>query len=106
GSAPSPSAWRPTAGPKSSLRQEPGQFRSTAASTRARRPETLGKRFGRGGGRAGNLVAMPQRRLGDLAIDLGTANTVVFARGRGIVLFEPPVIAIADGSGKVLAGGG
>jgi rod shape-determining protein MreB len=48
---------------------------------------------------------MPQRRLGDLAIDLGTANTVVFARGRGVVLFEPSVIAIDEGSGKVLAVG-
>ena len=41
----------------------------------------------------------------DLAIDLGTANTVVFARGRGIVMFEPSVIAIDEGSGKVLAVG-
>ena len=29
----------------------------------------------------------------DLAIDLGTANTLVYARGRGIILFEPTVIA-------------
>jgi rod shape-determining protein MreB len=48
---------------------------------------------------------MPQRSSGDLAIDLGTANTVVFARGRGIVMLEPSVIAIDEGSGKVLAVG-
>jgi rod shape-determining protein MreB len=48
---------------------------------------------------------MPQRPPGDLAIDLGTANTVVFARGRGIVMLEPSVIAIDEGSGKVLAVG-
>lgn len=48
---------------------------------------------------------MPQRASGDLAIDLGTANTVVFARGRGIVMLEPSVIAIDEGSGKVLAVG-
>jgi rod shape-determining protein MreB and related proteins len=42
---------------------------------------------------------------GDIAIDLGTANTVVFARGQGIVLFEPSVIAIDERSGKVLAVG-
>ena len=30
----------------------------------------------------------------DLAIDLGTANTLVAARGRGIVLNEPSVVAI------------
>ena len=35
-------------------------------------------------------------RLGgqDLAIDLGTANTLVFARGEGIVVSEPSVVAI------------
>src|ERR1700712_2550423 len=30
----------------------------------------------------------------DMAIDLGTANTVVYVRGRGIVLNEPSVVAI------------
>ena len=30
----------------------------------------------------------------DMAIDLGTANTVVFAPGRGIVVDEPSIVAI------------
>ncbi|MEY2926714.1 MAG: hypothetical protein RL367_1191, partial [Pseudomonadota bacterium] len=30
----------------------------------------------------------------DMAIDLGTANTIVYLRGRGIVLNEPSVVAI------------
>ncbi len=30
----------------------------------------------------------------DMAIDLGTANTLVFVKGRGIVLNEPSVVAI------------
>ncbi|MBP7632280.1 MAG: rod shape-determining protein, partial [Acidimicrobiales bacterium] len=30
----------------------------------------------------------------DLAIDLGTANTLVYAKGQGIVLNEPSVIAL------------
>ncbi len=30
----------------------------------------------------------------DLAIDLGTANTVVFARGEGIVINEPSIVAL------------
>lgn len=30
----------------------------------------------------------------DLAIDLGTANTLIYSRGRGIVLDEPSVVAI------------
>ena len=39
----------------------------------------------------------------DLAIDLGTANTLVYARGEGIVLNEPSVIALNQRSGDVLA---
>ena len=47
---------------------------------------------------------MMSRLLGlmsaDMAIDLGTANTLVYVRGRGIVLAEPSVVAIADVRGK------
>ena len=35
-----------------------------------------------------------------MAIDLGTANTLVYARGRGVVLNEPSVVAVADEKGK------
>ena len=41
----------------------------------------------------------------DLGIDLGTANTLVHVRGKGIVLREPSVVAIEIDSGKVLAVG-
>lgn len=44
----------------------------------------------------------------DLAIDLGTANTLVYMKGKGIVLHEPSVVAIkktAKGANKVLAVG-
>jgi rod shape-determining protein MreB len=41
----------------------------------------------------------------DLAIDLGTANTLVYAKGRGIVLNEPSVIALNVQTGEVLAMG-
>ncbi|MEJ7845353.1 MAG: rod shape-determining protein [Acidimicrobiales bacterium] len=41
----------------------------------------------------------------DLAIDLGTANTLVFERGRGIVLNEPSVIALNSRTNEVLAMG-
>jgi rod shape-determining protein MreB and related proteins len=40
-----------------------------------------------------------------LAVDLGTANTVVFQRGEGIVLFEPSVVAIDERTGRVYAVG-
>ncbi len=36
----------------------------------------------------------------DMAIDLGTANTLVYVKGRGVVLNEPSVVAIAEGRGK------
>src|ERR1700748_3245828 len=43
----------------------------------------------------------------DMAIDLGTANTLVYVKGRGIVLNEPSVVAIANvkGRNQVLAVG-
>lgn len=43
----------------------------------------------------------------DLAIDLGTANTLVYAKGRGVVLSEPSVVALglAQGKKQVLAVG-
>jgi rod shape-determining protein MreB len=40
-----------------------------------------------------------------MAIDLGTANTVIYVRGEGILLFEPSVIAIDDVTGNVQAVG-
>ncbi len=41
----------------------------------------------------------------DLAIDLGTANTLVYVKGKGIVINEPSVVAIEKRSGQVLAVG-
>ena len=41
----------------------------------------------------------------DLAIDLGTANTLVFVRGRGIVVNEPSIVAINKNTGEVEAVG-
>lgn len=41
----------------------------------------------------------------DIAIDLGTANTLVYVRGRGIVLNEPSVVAVNDKTQQVVAVG-
>ena len=41
----------------------------------------------------------------DMAVDLGTANTLVYVRGRGIVLNEPSVVAVDVKDGKPLAVG-
>ena len=55
-----------------------------------------------GVGARGWLVRGTARQL---AVDLGTANTVVFRHGAGIVLFEPSVVAIDERSGRVHAVG-
>lgn len=41
----------------------------------------------------------------DIGIDLGTANTLVTLRGKGIVLKEPSVVAIDRKTGTILATG-
>lgn len=41
----------------------------------------------------------------DIAIDLGTANTLVYVRGRGVVLNEPSVVAVNDKTHQVVAVG-
>jgi rod shape-determining protein MreB len=53
------------------------------------------------------MSTFPRLRLGarDMAIDLGTANTLVFVRGEGIVLSEPSVVALDSASGQVHAVG-
>lgn len=53
---------------------------------------------------------LPARKLfgffsNDLAIDLGTANTLVYVKDRGIVLDEPSVVAIKNNTNQVLAAG-
>ncbi|WP_040666600.1 rod shape-determining protein, partial [Nitrolancea hollandica] len=41
----------------------------------------------------------------DLGIDLGTANTLVYVRGKGIVISEPSVVAVDTKSKRALAVG-
>jgi rod shape-determining protein MreB len=41
----------------------------------------------------------------DLAIDLGTANTVIYVRNQGVVLDQPSVVAVKAGTDEVLAAG-
>jgi rod shape-determining protein MreB and related proteins len=45
------------------------------------------------------------RRHARLAVDLGTANTVVFRHGEGVVLFEPSVVAIDERTDRIQAVG-
>ncbi len=60
-------------------------------------------RLGRGG--MGLLSQMTGFGSRDMAVDLGTANTLVYVRGRGIVLSEPSVVAIDQRTGEVHAVG-
>jgi rod shape-determining protein MreB len=50
----------------------------------------------------GNVLAFLGR---DMAVDLGTANTLVYVRGRGIVLNEPSVVALNTSNGQIVAVG-
>jgi rod shape-determining protein MreB len=56
-------------------------------------------------GRRWRPVLSGRGSAGDVAIDLGTANTVVYVRGSGIVLSEPSVVAIDESVGEVYAVG-
>mgnify|MGYP006263619641 CR=1 FL=1 len=42
----------------------------------------------------------------EIAVDLGTANTLVYVKGEGIVLNEPSVVAIEKATGKIKGIGG
>jgi rod shape-determining protein MreB len=63
----------------------------------------------RAGARSRPTTAIHERGVAglarDLAIDLGTANTLVYSRGQGIILNEPTVIALNSRSQDVLAMG-
>jgi len=39
----------------------------------------------------------------DIAVDLGTANSRVYVRGRGIIITEPSVVAVNQKKGQILA---
>ncbi|MET0524660.1 MAG: rod shape-determining protein, partial [Nocardioides sp.] len=45
---------------------------------------------------AGSLIGR------DMAVDLGTANTLVYVRGKGVLLDEPSVVALNTTTGEIL----
>lgn len=51
------------------------------------------------------MASVPWFFSGKIGIDLGTANTLIYVKGRGIVLKEPSVVAIRKDTGRVLAVG-
>lgn len=54
-----------------------------------------------------NIMSILGRLFGfwskDIGVDLGTANTLVYVRGKGIVINEPSIVAINQKTGKILA---
>jgi rod shape-determining protein MreB len=52
-----------------------------------------------------NLEQLKRYISNDIGIDLGTANTLVYLSGKGIVLNEPSVVAINQKTGQVVAVG-
>src|SRR6266849_2293177 len=58
-----------------------------------------------GASRVCNLRPLFSLFSSDLAIDLGTSNTLVYVRGKGIVVNEPSIVAINKNSGEVEAVG-
>jgi rod shape-determining protein MreB and related proteins len=57
------------------------------------------------GSRVHNMRSLFSMFSSDLAIDLGTANTLVYAKGKGIVVNEPSIVAINKNTGEVEAVG-
>jgi rod shape-determining protein MreB len=43
---------------------------------------------------------------GDIAIDLGTANTLIYVKGKGIIVNEPSIVAVSKKTNKIVAIGG
>jgi rod shape-determining protein MreB and related proteins len=64
-----------------------------------------GNGFHSGSSHIHNLRSLFSIFSSDLAIDLGTANTLVYARGKGIVVNEPSIVAINKNTGEVEAVG-
>lgn len=50
-------------------------------------------------------TSIRERFSRDIGIDLGTANTLVYVRGRGVVIVEPSVVAVNQKTGQVVAVG-
>ena len=89
-----------------SRRRTPDPVTSFQRQIDALSPEARRSVVDRGSGSRTRRSQRERRPMArDLAIDLGTANTLVYMKGRGIVLNEPSVIALNRQTGEVLATG-
>src|SRR5262245_14965347 len=89
------------------------ELRPAMGSDSGRKNAPISGNHGRLGGRQGGARAMILDSVlglfsNDLAIDLGTANTLIYVKGEGIVCNEPSVVAVHDdtrGGRRVVAVG-
>ena len=88
-------------------RVDAGALWAGACDAARRVCEAVGVRLHRDGSRrdTSRRHVAPNLGVHDIAIDLGTANTVVYVSGRGIVAAEPSVVAVDSLSGEVQAVG-
>src|SRR5271168_3622689 len=86
------------------LRRNFASRRSGLAQLEKRR-ESMSSNGHHSGMRLQNLRSLFSMFSSDLAIDLGTANTLVYAKGKGIVVNEPSIIAVNKITGDVEAVG-
>ena len=63
---------------------------------RAHRRESLGPHMALGWFKKGAFLP-----VNDIAVDLGTANTLIYVKGEGIVLNEPSVVAMEKATNKI-----
>lgn len=96
-----PGTYSGAAGPGAN-RQQPDEIDLRSDQPRGRRVAPKPSQFGSVGGMLSGVMSAMGR---DMAVDLGTANTLVYARGRGIVLNEPSVVALDSRTGAIVAVG-
>ena len=84
---------------------EAGQSRTIETSSREKLSSMSSNGYQPRSGRSHSLRSLFSVFSNDLAIDLGTANTLVFAANKGIVVNEPSIVAINKNTGEVEAVG-
>src|SRR5260370_17878252 len=80
-------------------------FRERDEFPRERSTAMSNNGFNNGSSRSHSLRSLFSMFSSDLAIDLGTANTLVYARGKGIVVNEPSIVALNKNTNEVEAVG-
>src|SRR5439155_635743 len=97
--------WRARKTVSASFPRTRTRWRSTGSRSPSSSPVMSSNGFHSSASRFHNLRSLFSVFSSDLAIDLGTANTLVYARGKGIVVNEPSIVAINKNTAEVEAVG-